>query len=61
MIPLTDYERLILLEEIEQGIKVVIPTNIEHAEFMIMVAQSYIKQQHENTINALKADYDLTK
>jgi len=57
MIPYTDYEKLMLLEEIEQGIKVVIPKSIEHAEFMIMVAQSYIKQQHEQTINTLKADY----
>lgn len=61
MIPYTDYEKLMLLEEIEQGIKVVIPTSIEHAEFMIMVAQTYINQQHEKTINALQADYDLTK
>ena len=57
MIPYTDYEKLLLLEEIEQGIKVVIPTSIEHAEFMIQVAQSYIKQQHDNTINLLKANH----
>ena len=61
MIPLTQYERLMLLDEVEQGIKVVIPVSIEHAEFMIQVAQTYIKQQHEKTINALKADYDLIK
>jgi hypothetical protein len=60
MIPLTDYERLALLEEIEQGIKVVLPVSIEHAEFMIMVSQAYIKQQHEQTINVLKANYDRT-
>jgi hypothetical protein len=60
MIPLTDYERLALLEEVEQGIKVVLPVSIEHAEFMIMVAQAYINQQHEQTINTLKANYDRT-
>ena len=57
MIPLTDYERLMLLEEIERGDKVVIPVSIEHAEFMIKIAQSYINAQHEQTINLLKKDY----
>jgi preprotein translocase subunit YajC len=58
MIPHTDYERLALLEEIERGDKVVIPTSMEHAKFMMMIAQHYINEQHNNTINALKADYD---
>lgn len=57
MIPHTDYERLALLDEIERGDKVVIPTSIEHAEFMIMVAKGYINQQHEQTVNLLKKDY----
>ena len=53
MIPHTNYERLILLEEIERGEKIVIPTSIEHAENMIRVAQFYIHQQHEQTMKAL--------
>jgi hypothetical protein len=44
MIPYTDTEKLMLLEEIERGDKVVIPTSIEHAEFMLMVANAYIKE-----------------
>ena len=57
MIPHTPTERLILLEEIERGDKVVIPTSIEHAKFMIAVAQSYIDQQHQATLDALAKDY----
>ena len=44
MIPYTDTERLILLDEIERGDKVVIPVSIEHAEFMLKIAQFYIDQ-----------------
>ena len=57
MIPHTDTERLILLDEIERGDKVVLPVSIEHAEFMLRVAQFYIDQQHQNTMKALKHDY----
>lgn len=57
MIPHTPTERLILLEEIERGDKVVIPVSIEHAKFMIQVAQNYINQQHQETLDTLKKDY----
>lgn len=57
MIPHTPYERLMLLEEIERGDKVVIPTSTEHAKFMLRVAQFYIDQQHQETLDALKKDY----
>jgi hypothetical protein len=57
MIPYTDYECRLALDELYRGDKVVIPTSIEHAEFMIMVAKGYISQQHEQTINNLKKDY----
>ncbi len=57
MIPHTVYERSILLEEIERGDKVVIPVSIEHAKFMIQVAQFYIDQQHQATVKALTKDY----
>ncbi len=53
MIPHTPTERLILLEEIERGDKVVIPTSIEHAEFMIMVAQGYLNQHKEKMMKVL--------
>jgi hypothetical protein len=55
MIPYTDYEKLALLEEIQQGDKVVIPTSIAHAEFMIMVAQSYINQHKQDMLDILKS------
>lgn len=53
MIPHTQHERLILLEELERGEKVVLPVSIEHAEFMIKVAQFYIDQQHEAMVKVL--------
>ena len=58
MIPLTNYERLALLEEIECGDKIVIPVSLEHAECMMRVAQFYIDQQHQKTFDAIKANYD---
>lgn len=51
----TDYEKLALLKEIQQGDKVVIPTSLEHAEFMIMVAQGYINQHKQEMLEILKA------
>jgi hypothetical protein len=55
MIPYTDTEKLLLLKELEEGIKVVIPTSLEHAEFMIMVAQGYINQHKQEMLEILKA------
>jgi len=57
MIPYTDYERLLLLEELERGDKVVLPVSMEHAKAMLRVAQFYIDQQHQDTMKALKNDY----
>lgn len=58
MIPHTVYERSLLLEEIERGEKVVIPTSIEHAEFMIKVAQHYIDQQHRTMMQTLRQEWE---
>ena len=57
MIPYTDYECRLLLDELHRGDKIVLPSSIEHARFMIQVAQNYIDQQHQETIDALKKDY----
>lgn len=57
MIPYTDHECRLALDELYRGDKVVLPTSIEHAKFMIMVAQNYINQQHQDTLDALKKDY----
>ena len=54
MIPYTDYEKLILLEEIERGDKVVIPTSPEHARFMLMIAQAYLKDHQDQMMEELK-------
>lgn len=57
MIPYTDHECRLLLDELYRGDKVVIPSSVEHAEFMITVAQGYINRQHEETLDLLKKDY----
>jgi hypothetical protein len=56
MIPHTDYERLELLKEVECGDKVVIPVSLEHAEFMIKVAQDYIARSKKEMWDKLKVD-----
>jgi len=55
MIPHTEWERLALLKEIERGERVVIPISLEHAEFMIIVAQAYINQNKQEMLDILKA------
>lgn len=57
MIPHTDYERLMLLEELERGEKVVLPVSYEHAEVMLRVASYYIQQHHKATMDALTKEY----
>jgi hypothetical protein len=57
MIPHTEWERLELLKEVERGEKVVIPISLEHAEFMIKVAQNYIENHKRQMWNALKKEY----
>jgi hypothetical protein len=57
MIPHTVYERSMLLEEVERGEKVVIPVSLEHAEFMIKVAQDYIAKSKQEMWDALKKEY----
>lgn len=56
MIPHTPTERLILLEELERGEKVVLPVSMEHAEFMLRVASFYIDQQHQKMMRELKQE-----
>ena len=56
MIPHTPTERLLLLDELERGEKVVLPVSMEHAEFMLKVAQFYIDQQHQEMMRELKQE-----
>lgn len=57
MIPYTDHERLLLLDELERGEKVVLPVSYEHAEVMLRVASFYIQEHHKATMDALTKDY----
>jgi hypothetical protein len=52
-IPHTEWERLALLKEIECGDKVVIPVSMEHAEFMLKVAQCYINEHRQRFVDTL--------
>jgi hypothetical protein len=56
MIPHTEWERLELLKEVERGEKVVVPVSLEHAEFMIKVAQAYIDQDKQEMWDTLKGN-----
>lgn len=53
MIPLTDWEVRESLNELYDGRKVVTPSSIEHAEFMIEVARDYINKQHKKVMAIL--------
>ena len=57
MIPYTDHECRLVLDELYNGEKVVIPSSIQHAEFMIKVAQNYINRCHQETLDALTEEY----
>jgi hypothetical protein len=54
MIPYTDYECRLALDELYRGDKVVLPSSVEHAEFMIKVAQAYINQDKQEMWKALQ-------
>lgn len=55
MIPYSDTEKILLLGELERGEKIIIPTSVEHAEFMIKVAQAYINEHKLRMLEILKA------
>jgi hypothetical protein len=57
MIPYTDYECRLALDELYRGDKVVIPSSLEHAEFMVRIAQFYIDQHHREMLDTLAKDY----
>lgn len=55
-----DYSDLECRERLEQlysGSMVVIPVSMNHARFMSYIAQTYIDSQHQQTFDAIKADY----
>lgn len=54
MIPYTDYECRLALDELYRGDKVVIPSSVEHAEFMLRVAQHYINEQQQQLLDILR-------
>ena len=55
MIPYSDTEKILLLEELERGDKCIIPSSLEHAEFMLKIAQGYINHHKQEMLDILKA------
>lgn len=55
MIPYTDYECRLALDELYRGDKVVLPSSLAHAEFMIMVAQAYINEHKQEMLEILRS------
>ena len=55
MIPYSDTEKILLLEELQRGEKVIVPSSLEHAEFMLRVAQGWIENHKQQMIDVLKA------
>ncbi len=54
MIPYTDHECRLALDELYRGDKVVLPSSMEHAKFMLMVAQQYINEHHNALMDTIK-------
>ena len=42
------------LRQIRAGETVVIPANIDHARFMLMIAQRYISETHKDLMDTIK-------
>ena len=57
MIPYTDYECRLVLDELYRGDKIVLPSSIEHAEFMIEVAQGYLDEKRKQMMDVLSKDH----
>ena len=54
MIPYTDHECKLVLDELYRGDKIVLPSSLEHAEFMLKVAQGYINQHKQEMLDILR-------
>ena len=54
MIDYTDHECRLKLDELYEGRSVVLPKNMEHARFMLMIAQQYINQHHQDLLDTIK-------
>jgi len=54
MIPYTDYECRLALDELYRGDKIVLPSSIEHAQFMLTIAQAYINEHKQEMLEILR-------
>lgn len=52
---LNDYETIKAeLESLKTGQRVLLPVDLDHARFMLLVAQRFISDVHNETMNAIK-------
>ncbi|CAB4126024.1 hypothetical protein UFOVP181_214 [uncultured Caudovirales phage] len=52
---LNDYETIKAeLESLKTGKRVLLPVDLDHARFMLLVAQRFISDVHNETMNAIK-------
>lgn len=56
MIPYTDHECRLLLDELYIGDKIVLPSSIEHAKFMKQVAENYIRKFNMELLDTIKGE-----
>jgi hypothetical protein len=54
MIPYTDYECRLKLEELLRGDSIIIPADLEHAKLMLKVAQDYISRYRKEFLEEFK-------
>lgn len=56
MIPYTDHECRLVLDEIYRGDKIVVPSSLQHARFMIEVAEEWIKKNKKEMWDTLSQE-----
>lgn len=55
----SDHECRKMLQDLYDGLSVVLPVDENHAKFMILIGQRFLEDRHRQTFDALKKDYSL--
>lgn len=57
MIPFTDHECRLKLDEIYRGDCIIVPSSYEHALNILQVTHTYVNNQQQATIDLLKKEH----
>jgi hypothetical protein len=57
VIPYTDYELELKLQELYEGRSFVLPSSEDHAYQMLFIAQCYLNDRKQETFDALAKEY----